>query len=220
MLKLVPAETVFPEYFDSVKAEHGINPRTLKTWIANVLAIADIPYDKIKKTQKITIKDYRGVLPCDLDTIDQVQYKGVGMSYSSNTISDYHDPDSPDLRRGTSNTYSIQWPIINPFFRDGELFIYYWAVPSDSNGFPLIPDNIFFKEACIRYFVWKNKYAQAAAGKISYNEQAQWENDFNHMIDKAIADMCFPTPDRWYGIASRLMRMIPDSSDQQTMFRS
>lgn len=217
MIKLVPAETIFPEYLDSTKAEHGINPRTYMTWIANVLATADIPYDKKKKTKKITIKDFRGVLPCDLELIDQVQYQGQGMSYSGNTF-DYHDPTSTDIKRGSSNTYSIDFPIINPFFRDGEVLLYYWAIPSDSKGFPLIPDNVHFKEACIRYFTMKNKYAQASAGKIAFNEYYQWEQHYNEQIDKAISDMAFPTPDRWYSISKRYMRMIPDSSDQYNMF--
>jgi hypothetical protein len=219
MIKLVAAETIFPEYLDSTKAEHGINPRTYMTWIANVLATADIPYDKIKKTAKITVKDFRGVLPCDLELIDQVQYQGKGMSYSSNTISDYHDPDSTDLKRGSNMTYSInQFPIINPFFRDGDLFIYYWAIPSDNKGFPLIPDNVHFKEACIRYFTMKNKYARYAADKITFNEYYQAEQHYNEQIDKAISDMAFPDPERWYGIATRLMRMIPTQTDQFNMF--
>lgn len=60
--------------------------------------------------------------------------------------------DSPSF---TGESYILNPDYIHASFETGFLFISYMAYPLDSNGFPLIPDDISYKEAAFWYIMKK-----------------------------------------------------------------
>ena len=119
-----------------------------------------------EKTEVIPISDYRGQLPCDYISMIQVRnapppddhkasdYPGVRRhtAYKYATDSFHLSPDKPDVGRGgTDLTYRIQGCIIYTSTKDKPVEIAYHAIATDSEGYPLIPDNPSFLRAFEAY---------------------------------------------------------------------
>lgn len=113
------------------------------------------------KTTIVQIKDYRGMLPCDLESIIQVKDMHSGICLRSMTdnfeYKNYHNDDCCPREesiknqrelyiphKGYSNnelTFKTQGRVIYTSFHHGEVEIAYKSIPVDEDGFPLIIDN-------------------------------------------------------------------------------
>jgi hypothetical protein len=139
-------------------------------------------YEKKEKT--ITIADHKGKLPCDLYQLIRVVNSTANAydNLNSNLIS---NPDNPSetSERVTSNKvtdydYNIVFDNILTSYKIGEIKIQYLAIPTDDEGFPLVPDMESYKEALswrvARQLALRD---QLPNKKISYelaNSQWQW----------------------------------------------
>ncbi len=130
-----------------------------------------------EKTELIDIKDYRGLLPCDLDRIIQVRthddcsktYKVFRYSTDSFHMSDTKQ-DPYDL------TYKVQGSIIFTSMKEGTIEIAYRALAVDSEGYPLIPDSSPYIEALELFIKKKHFTVLFDTGKITpqvYNNVCQ-----------------------------------------------
>lgn len=120
-------------------------------------------YPKLYKDKStiVQIKDYRGMLPCDLESIIQVKDMHSGICLRSMTDNfehkNFHNDDCcPRIEniknqrelyiphKGYSNrelTFKTQGRVIYTSFPHGEVEIVYKSIPVDEDGFPLIIDN-------------------------------------------------------------------------------
>ena len=105
----------------------------------------------------VSIKDFKGELPCDLISINQV------MDTCSNTclrsMTDTFFPTNYERGKKTIGhigyhdelTFKVQNHIIYTSFEEGEVKINYKAIPVDEHGFPLILDNAVYLRALESY---------------------------------------------------------------------
>ena len=88
----------------------------------------------IEKHDCLHIEDYRALLPDDLLDIIQVKYGDKYLRSMSSSIYDKND----------NYTYKTQGNVIFTSFKEGDIDVYYRAIPIDENGAPLIPDHPIF----------------------------------------------------------------------------
>jgi hypothetical protein len=94
-------------------------------------------------------------------------------------------------------TYKVNDNYIFTNFKEGRVLLSYLAFPCDDNGYPLIPDEISYREAVYNHLKWKLDYKLWRKGKISdkiyqdsarerdwYISQAQGKAMNLHNIDK------------------------------------
>lgn len=140
-------------------------------WCYEALEFIGVPMQNIKKSCAVTIEDYKACLPLDMLNEIQVEYNGaplmphsgtfgVETTFSSN-VSDSGVPSSVDnglhdnALIKTKHYYEIVPGYIKTSFRYGEVNIAYYAMPVDKENYPLIPDEINYREACFWYIVYK-----------------------------------------------------------------
>ena len=108
------------------------------------------------KEEIIQIENYRGELPCDLISINQVMDMCTHTCLRSMT-----DTFLPDGRKdgkrvigyiyGDELTFKVQNHIIFTSIENGKVKISYKAIPVDENGFPLMHDNPVYLSALELY---------------------------------------------------------------------
>jgi hypothetical protein len=156
-------------------------------WIGEALGQIGAYTQYNAKEVDLTIKNYQAKLPCDfihLKRIVNADYnspQGVYDNRNNNLLSNNTDSTTKKGARllGNSDTdfdYNIVLDNIISTVKDGNIRIQYLAMPTDEEGFPLIPDNESYKEA----FFWKVARQLAIRGKLP-NERltfdvcdAQW----------------------------------------------
>lgn len=118
---------------------------TAVDYAVDFMRIVGTPRMFTEKIANITLEDYRAELPEDYYQMIQVRGK-EGSIYNYATDS-FHLSNTCN----TNKTYKVQGHVIFTSSKEDDLEISYMAIDTDSDGFPLIPDNSSFTRALELY---------------------------------------------------------------------
>lgn len=196
-------------------------------WIAEAMEAIGAYSQYYSKTLTTTIVDNRVEIPKDLYRLQQIKTLNNDPFYYSTNLFDssIHSNDSGDLcknqskfREHTQNggyTYIINAPWIVFNTDSARISITYLAVPSDEEGFPLIPDNFSFKNALFFYIL-----RQLILGGYKHPEfnfqfaQAMWEK----YCGQARASGNMPDLGKLESIKQQSLRFIPYTNAFERFF--
>lgn len=102
--------------------------------------------------------------------------------------------------------YRMNYNKIETNIREGILDIWYWAAPTDEDGFPMIPDNHLYKEAI--YFYCRTKMI-GTGFKDPVFKYAECESHWELYAARAIAEITYPTVDEVQRSIQTNVRLIP-----------
>lgn len=174
-----------------------ISLETAVDYTVDFMRIVGVPNMFTEKTEIVEVKKYRAMLPCDYYQMIQVRkVGGPAFRYSSDSfhMSECKDSNGRDL---ADLTYKIQGNIIYTSIEEGEIELSYEAIATDSEGYPLLPDNSSFTRALELYIKKQWFTILFDLGKISpavlqnVQQEYAWavgdcQTEFNRLsIDKA-----------------------------------
>jgi hypothetical protein len=115
-------------------------------------------------------------------------------------------------------TYVISGNYIKTNIKSGYLMISYQAVPVDSEGYPMIPDDESFEEAIYWYINMKLTYPEWKMGRIRdavyYDAKSSW----NFYRKQAYAVALMPNVDQLESIKNAWLRLVPEIDEHSTFF--
>lgn len=163
-----------------------------------------------EKTALVKIENYRGLIPCDFNEIIQVRTHNScgesGYKIFRHTTDTFHMSES---KQSYDLTYKIQGNVIFTSLKDGIIEIAYNSFMTDSEGYPLIPDNSSFITALELYIKKKHFTVLFDLGKINqavYNQACQ---DYAWAVGQAQSDLIRPTIDQMESLTNSLNTLIP-----------
>ena len=118
---------------------------TAVDYTVDFMRIVGTPRMFTEKIAIIELKDYRAELPDDY--YQMIQVKGTGDTMYTYATDSFHLSNT----HNTNKTYKVQGHIIYSSSKEDNLEISYLAIETDSEGFPLIPDNSSFTRALELY---------------------------------------------------------------------
>lgn len=174
-----------------------------------------------EKTAIVEIEDYRGVIPCDFNDIIQVR---IHSKCNNNRRVFRHTTDSFHMSENKQDsfdlTYKIQGNIIFTSIKKGTIEIAYNAFKTDSEGYPMIPDNSCFINALELYIKKKAFTVLFDTGKISpavFNQVCQ---DYAFAVGQAQSDLIRPTIDQMQSITNSLNTLIWRVNEHKSGFKN
>lgn len=194
-------------------------------WIADGLSHIGSYYQYTEKQTSITIEDYKGQLPCDFVYMIRMLHNGYYDNPSENLITD-NTLQNADLDRQVNNQkvtardYNINHNVITTSYRTGTLEIQYLAMPLDEEGYPMIPDDISYKDALF----WKVIYHLSIMGYPFKNpmlSNIDWvKRKWDFYCVQARANANAPTLDTMQKLANNYLSLYPKYNQYYTMFAS
>lgn len=151
-----------------------LNLETVIQYVIDFLGIMGLPPTYVDALEEIEITDYRGVLPCNLISINQVRWKknSICMRSMTDNFNGHSEKDNGEP------TFKTQGRCIYTSFKDGIVEVSYKAIPIDSEGYPLLPDEPTFLRALELYIKKQWLTILFDMGKISaavlYNTQEEY----------------------------------------------
>lgn len=118
------------------------------------ISIFGLPKLYQDKEEVIHIEEFRGLLPCDLISINQVKEckSGVCMrSMTDNFMPQEHYDKNVGYKVPQELTFKTQGQIIYTSFKTGDILVSYKSIPVDKDGYPLLIDNSVFMKALELY---------------------------------------------------------------------
>lgn len=175
-----------------------ISLETAVDYTVDFMRIVGVPNMFIEKTEIVEIEKYRAMLPCDYYQMIQVRSTKEGkfaFRYSTDT---FHMSKCKDCNKEPVDlTYKIQGNMIYTSIEKGKIELSYEAIATDSEGYPLLPDNSSFTRALQLYIKKEWFTVLFDVGKISpavlQNTQQEYawavgdcQTEFNRLsLDKA-----------------------------------
>lgn len=193
------------------------------------------------KIDVVPIKDFRGLLPCDLISVIQVRDLDTGVCLRSmtdtftpglrpkpdgrpphrdllnNMQGEYIPPMRKDLEEGTFKT---QGRIIFTSFPEGKVEIAYKAIPVDDDGFPLLIDNETYLNALEAYIKLKVFTVKFDTGKIQAGILSNAQTDYAWAARQLQSEMTTPSISEMESISRYLNTMIKPTTSFDQGFKS
>lgn len=101
---------------------------------------------------------------------------------------------------------------------DGELKISYYAVYTDNEGMPMIPDMQSYQEAIYWYVTMKMFYPEYLKGRIPQYIYNDMKNSWNYYAKQAYAEAMLPNVDGLESIQNTWNRLVPSLDDHDNFF--
>ena len=187
---------------------------TVVDYAAEFMRIVGTPNAFLEKTENIEIKEYKGVLPCDYYKVIQVRLidheKNIG-AFRQSTDS-FHMSNLKPPKDMAGLTYKIQGSCIITSIEKGQIEMAYRAIPIDSEGYPLIPDNSSYSRALELYIKWQCFTDLFDEGKINIQVLNNTQQQYAWAVGQAQSDMIRPTIDEMEAISNMWNKLLPEST--------
>jgi hypothetical protein len=125
---------------------------------------------------------------------------------------------SSDLNVTTDLTYVVHDGWIKTNVPEGYLMIAYQAIPTDIDGYPLVPDDPGFIEAIYWYITVKLLYPMWRDGRVRDAVYYDARNSWNFYCKQAYANAMMPNVDMLESIKNSWLRLIPEISEHDNFF--
>ena len=182
------------------------------------------------KIDTVEIKDFRGLLPCDLISIIQVKDLDTGICLRAMTdtfvpkppvngntppkdmLNNVNSPEGmyipPMKKYNEEPSFKTQGRIIFTSFPEGQLEIAYKSIPVDDDGFPLLIDNETYLNALEAYIKAKVFTVKYDTGKIQAGVLSNAQSDYAWAAHLLQSEMTMPSMSEMESITRMLNTMI------------
>ena len=138
------------------------------------------------------------------------------------TVNGKFVPGVVDHRDGTMFSNELQYTTkpgyINTCMPRGFVKISYYAIYTDEDSMPMIPDLESYKEAIYWYVTMKLMYPKKLKGQISQGDYYDIRNSYNFYRKQAYAEAMMPTVDDLETINNIYTKLYPEINDHSMFF--
>lgn len=242
--KVTSALSIVGRVYTQLRPQGLCSEADMIEWIGEALDHIGVGCHLESKKAKIEIKDYKGLVPCDfyiLDMIVGVSYNNSNFvanttvdnfnfssGFSSNKTGSnqalvpnnspfpFQNSDNKAPNYGSfAGNAKIEWPYVKASFEKGVVYMAYQGFGLDKHGYPLVPDNISFKEAFF-FYIFKNLIMRGYQHPEFNWDKADYQWKF--YCSQARNSYNMPDVPQMEALMQSWVRLIPQMDAYQTLF--
>lgn len=188
-----------------------LNLETAIQYTLDFISAMGLPNVYVDKIETIDIKEYRGELPCDLISINQVRLhkNGIALRAMTDNFNAYPTHDhNRDCSRGEPS-FKTQGRVIFTSIKEEKIDISYKAIMLDDEGLPLIPDNSIFLKALELYIKKEWFTILFDMGKISPAVLNNTQQEYAFKAAQCNNEFVIPSVSEMESITNVLNQLVP-----------
>lgn len=179
-----------------------------------------LPPIYIDKVVTVDIDNYRASLPCDLVAIRQVKDSKNNISLRATTDTFHLLHEENDSIKRQEGTFKTQGNIIYTSFKKGSIDIAYRAIPVDTEGLPLIPDNSIFLKTLELYIKKEWFTILFDMNKISPAVLQNIQQEYAWKVGQLNTEFTLPSISEMEAISNMMSQLIPRTNEFRKGFKS
>lgn len=160
----------------------------------------------------VKIEDYRGALPADIYKLTQVREYTSGQSMRASQGSFSMSVDNPYPQDESDYTYTINNSYIFTNFEEGYVEVSYVAFPTDSRGYPTIPDDVKYIKAVESYLIERLARREFLSGKLSGDKYRLLEQEWLWYCGAAKQSILSRSIDEMESMKNEMVRFVRRSN--------
>ena len=201
-----------------------LNLETAIQYTLDFISAMGLPNVYVDKVETIDIKEYRGELPCDLVSINQVRLhkNGIALRAMTDNFNAYptHDHEGGDWGERGEPSFKTQGRVIFTSIRHEKIDISYKAIMLDDDGLPLIPDNSIFLKALELYIKKEWFTILFDMGKISPAVLNNTQQSYAFVAGQCNNEFLIPSVNEMEAITNSLNQLIPRTNEFRNGFKN
>ena len=188
--------------------------------------------------QEMNIKNHRALLPCNFHSLIAISFDGSPLPISAATIGVPSDSESSGnalnsvpvnqenfplettrnvTERGASYNISNNYLIAS--FEEDTVLMAYKGVAVDDEGFPLIPDNVYYRQAITNYCQMMMDRQMWRGGKLPEAVYRDSQRDWQFFCQGSRSAANFPNVDKMDSIKNQWIRLKPQINRHDNFFQ-
>lgn len=193
-----------------------LNLETAIQYTLDFIACMGIPQTYEDRYEVVDIDDYRGLLPCDLVSINQVRdcNSGVCMRQMTDNFNGTYEDYRGEL------TFKVQGRVIYTSFKKGRVEISYKAIPVDKDGLPLLPDNPVFLKTLELYIKKEWFTILFDMGKITPAVLQNTQQEYTFKAGQCNNEFIIPSVSEMEAFTRMYNNLIPKNTHFDRGFRN
>jgi hypothetical protein len=216
---LISAQDLLAKIYSDLGIVNKAREGDIIEWLYECLSIAGISMNlEEKEPIDITITDHKGKLPCNILDVVGIQFKGTFLR-SSKSIG-HSNLDKASGNKNVGLTYSINYPYLNLDLKEGNVTLFYTGFKEDEDGFPLLPEYIYFTEGCVFYVLYKLKLSALLSNKSSLQEVNSLKQLAMENLATATRMLNMVSVDEWQDVVNNNLTLRPNLMRHTTGFKS
>jgi len=167
-----------------------------------------------------TVEDYRCSIPCEIESIEWIEYKGewlpLGTSKASYGISK-EKPSTANVKAST-NFFVFNFNYINTSFEKGEIKLHCTYLPVDDKGLPMFIDHVKHKEFLSWYVYSKMLLSGYKHHDPNINYIYADHKAMKELLPKAKNAIKYPNDMKMHRLKSLFTKMSVDFQASDNLF--
>lgn len=207
-------------------------------WAAEALEFIGVGSQYSKYYQLMKIKSHRAILPCNFHSLLGLSLNGAPVQLDDATMGVSSSGDSTENSLNSFPVDAAHFPqatlseilvggtkyvIENGFLISGaettEILMAYKGIALDDEGFPLVPDNVYYREAVTLYCQHRIDNQDWRAGRIGERIYRDTERKWEKFTIGAANQAKMPNIDKMENIKNQWIRLKPQINRYDNFFQ-
>lgn len=203
-----------------------INESNVIEWIAEALEKIGsyFQYEEIKEC--IKLENGKAKLPLNFYKLKDIGYNNTPLSWASlSLLTEYSCEGSNIPTCCVPHSFYIQGCYIvtdieiDQSVSNQSLNIVYLGVPVDENGYPMVPDDVYYLEAVAKYVTYMMDYREWRKGNIADKVLQKSEQDWLFYVNSARGSANMPNERQMRNLKNIWTKLIPNVNDENNFFK-
>jgi hypothetical protein len=199
-----------------------INEQEIGEWIGEALNLIG-SYAQLEEVSSIiSVANHRVLLPCGFLYPKDITFNGRPLSWSTKSAANNYQCEDCNRIPSCCTDYNfyISDGYIHTSLPEGDLCIVYLSIPVDEEGYPLVPDNVYFDKALKAYCTYMLDRIQFRRGLIPDKVYQESKIDWLFYVNSARGSANMPDSAQMERLKRVWVRLIPKQGEYANGFRN
>lgn len=225
----VSYKTILAKLYRDLDINSEINEISVIEWINEALLMIGAYSQFTEISECLTLKNGKAKLPCGFYKLVDINYQNKPVYWSSNqNRSNYqcHNCRIPtfldnkeDYTFYINDSYMIT-NINDDSNKEANICIVYLGIPTDEDGYPLIPDDIYYSKALAAYVTSMLDYQEWRKGKIADKVYQKSEQDWLFYVNSARGAANMPNKAQLEALKNVMLRLASIPNEYSRNFKN
>lgn len=147
-------------------------------------------------------------------------YRLEPMRWMTDTFNNHMHCTDYDYACHSASTYTVNGNYIFTSFEEGSVMMAYLAIPTDEEGFPLIPADEWWRQAVQYEIAYKIAMKLFIQGNITDKTFQYIERERDWKVAQAVNKSKMPSIDEMESFKNQWLRLIPNYNNHSTFFKN
>jgi len=223
----ISAKTVIAKLYRDLGINEEIPEISIYEWIAESLSLigAYSQYDEVSDC--IELVSGKAKVPCGFYKLVDIRYKGYPVHWSTNTNASNYQCENCQIPLCSNGVCDYTFYMNDNYIitniglaeeTNENICIVYLSIPLDDEGYPMVPDDVYYTKAIVAFITYMLDYQDFRKGKITDKVFQYSKSEWEFYVNSARASALMPNLAKLERLKNIWRRLLPLTNEYDRGF--